>query len=165
MDSGGTALGLVENRSVDNKLQTGSKHVVRDSGNEYVTTEQRVPASSELASAAADIHSRLKHGADETPGAGATIMLSGLGAAAGSEQHHDGAKSLSGLTTLTHGATPADADSAAAPAAYRLYKARFSGAVGIAALSLVVGMCQPWFGPISDDSKSKLHSKHCDNVD
>ena len=165
MDSGGAPPGFVD-RSVDDKLlQTGSKHVVRDSDNEYVTTERRTPASSELASAAADIHSHLKRGADETPSAGATIMLSGLGAAAGSEQHHDGAKSLSGLTTLTHDATPADAESAAAPAAYRLYKARFSGAVGIAALSLVVGMCQPWFGPISDDSKSKSHSKHRDNAD
>lgn len=40
-----------------------------------------------------------------------------------------------------------------APPVYRLYKARFSGAVGVIALSLVTGMCQPWFGPIANDGE------------
>ena len=40
------------------------------------------------------------------------------------------------------------------PVQFKLYKRRFSGTASIVILSLVSGMSLPWFGPISNKSKS-----------
>ena len=37
--------------------------------------------------------------------------------------------------------------------AYRLYKARFRGIVGVVILTIVSGLSLDWFGPIANDSE------------
>ena len=40
------------------------------------------------------------------------------------------------------------------PTQFKLYKRRFSGVISIVILSVISGMSLPWFGPISNKSKS-----------
>ena len=49
--------------------------------------------------------------------------------------------------------------------AYRLYKARFTGLLGVVILSIVSGLSLDWFGPVANDSKLPFKaSSRCNRI-